>query len=65
MFMVKKEIFEWIRTEQKNIKLRRSRAIEGDKAVFQYGRSAPHAVRKKGGCAGDIKWRQGQLLLPF
>jgi hypothetical protein len=33
--MVKKEVFEWIRTGQKTIELRRGRARESDKAVFQ------------------------------
>jgi len=36
--MVKKEVFKWIRTGQKNIELRRGRAKKGDTAVFQYGR---------------------------
>jgi hypothetical protein len=31
--MVKKEVFEWIRTGQKTIELRRGRDREGDKAV--------------------------------
>jgi hypothetical protein len=33
--MVKKEVFEWILTGQKSIELRRGRAGESDKAVFQ------------------------------
>jgi ASC-1-like (ASCH) protein len=37
--MVKKEVFEWIRTGQKTIELRRGRAREGDKTVFQCGRN--------------------------
>jgi len=37
--MVKKEVFEWIRTGQKTIELRRGRAREGDNAVFQCGRN--------------------------
>jgi ASC-1-like (ASCH) protein len=35
LFMVKKEVFEWIGTGQKTIELRRGRARKGDKAVFQ------------------------------
>jgi ASC-1-like (ASCH) protein len=38
IFIVKKEVFEWVRTGQKTIELRRGRAREGDKAVFQCGR---------------------------
>jgi len=50
MFMVKKEVFEWIRTGQKTIELRRGRAREGDKAVFQCGRSILRGiiVKKEG-----------------
>jgi len=40
LFMVKKEVFEWIRTGQKTIELTRGRTREGDKAVFQCGRNA-------------------------
>jgi len=36
--MVKKEVFEWIRTGQKSIELRRGRAKKGNNAVFQCGR---------------------------
>ena len=36
--MVKKEVFEWIRTGQKTIELRRGKAKKGDVAVFQCGR---------------------------
>ena len=39
LFMVKKEVFEWIRTGQKNIELRRGKAKKGDVAVFQCGRN--------------------------
>jgi len=39
LFMVKREVFEWIRTGQKSIELRRGRAREGDKAVFQCGQN--------------------------
>jgi len=37
--MVKKEVFEWIRTGQKTIELRRGKAKKGDVAVFQSGRN--------------------------
>ena len=36
--MVKKEVFEWIRTGQKTIELRRWKAKQGNNAVFQCGR---------------------------
>ena len=39
LFMVKKEVFEWIRSGQKNIELRRGKAKKGDVAVFQCGRN--------------------------
>jgi hypothetical protein len=32
--MVKKEVFEWIRTGQKNIELRRGKAKQGNNAVL-------------------------------
>jgi ASC-1-like (ASCH) protein len=34
-----KEVFEWIRTGQKNIELRKGKAKKGDDAVFQCGRN--------------------------
>jgi len=37
--MVKKEVFEWIRTGQKSIELRRGKAKQGNNAVFQCGRN--------------------------
>ena len=37
--MVKREVFEWIRTGQKSVELRRGRARQGDKAVFQRGQN--------------------------
>jgi ASC-1-like (ASCH) protein len=37
--MVKKEVFEWIRTGQKTIELRKGKAKSGDQAVFQCGRN--------------------------
>ena len=39
LFMVKKEVFEWIRSGQKNIELRRGKPKKGDVAVFQCGRN--------------------------
>ena len=36
LFMVKKEVFEWIViNKQKNIELRKGKVKRGDKAVFQ------------------------------
>jgi len=37
--MVKKEVFEWIKTGQKTIELRTGKAKAGDEAVFQCGRN--------------------------
>jgi len=37
--MVKKEVFEWIKTGQKTIELRKGKAKSGDQAVFQCGRN--------------------------
>jgi len=37
--MVKKEVFEWIKTGQKTIELRNGKAKVGDQAVFQCGRN--------------------------
>ena len=37
--MVKKEVFEWIKTGRKTIELRKGRAKAGDEAVFQCGRN--------------------------
>jgi len=37
--MVKKEVFEWIRTGQKTIELRRGKAKQGNEAVFLCGRN--------------------------
>jgi ASC-1-like (ASCH) protein len=39
LFIVKKEVFEWIRTGQKTIELRKGRAREDDRAVLQSGRN--------------------------
>ena len=51
--MVKIEAFEWIRTGQKNIELRRGKAKKGDVAVFQCGRNI---LRRK-----IIKREEGNL----
>jgi ASC-1-like (ASCH) protein len=37
--MVKKEVFEWIKTRQKTIELRKGKAKAGEQAVFQCGRN--------------------------
>jgi len=54
--MVKKEVFEWIRTGQKTIELRRGRAKGGDQAVFQCGRSLLRGkiVRKVEGTLSEL-----------
>jgi len=39
--MVKKEVFEWIKTGKKTIELRKGKAKSGDQAVFQCGRNIP------------------------
>ena len=39
LFMVKKEVFEWIKTGPKTIELRKGKAKAGDQAVFQCGRN--------------------------
>lgn len=44
LFMVKKEVFEWIISKKKNIELRKGKARKGDEAVFQCGRNV---LRKK------------------
>lgn len=37
MSMVKKGVFDWKRTGQKSVELRRDRARQGDNAVFHRG----------------------------
>jgi ASC-1-like (ASCH) protein len=37
--MVKKGVFEWIKTGQKTIELRKGKAKSGEQAVFQCGRN--------------------------
>jgi ASC-1-like (ASCH) protein len=36
--MVKKEVFEWIKTGQKKIELRKGKAKSGEQAAFQCGK---------------------------
>ena len=38
LFMVKKEVFEWVRTGQKTVELRKGKPKQGNNAVFQCGR---------------------------
>lgn len=54
--MVKKEIFEWVRTGQKNIDLRRGKAKKGDEAVFQCGRRIVRGniTRREEGTLKDV-----------
>jgi len=49
--MVKKEVFEWIKTGKKTIELRKGKAKSGDQAVFQCGRNILRAkiIRKDEG----------------
>jgi len=59
LFMVKKEVFEWIRTGQKTIELRRGKAKHGDNAVFQSGRNILRGkiIKKEEGSLTDIpRW---------
>jgi hypothetical protein len=34
--MVKKEVFEWIKTNQKNIELRKGKAKSGEQAAYRF-----------------------------
>jgi len=43
--MVKKEVFEWIRTGQKNIEFRRGKTKKGAVIVFQCGRNVSKVRR--------------------
>jgi len=56
LFLVKKEVFEWIRTGQKTIELRKGIARQGDKAVFQRGRGILRGiiVKKEIGSLTDV-----------
>jgi len=57
--MVKKEVFGWILTEQKNIELRRGGTGQGDKAVFQCGRNILRGIIvKKEECSKTDVLRQ-------
>ena len=53
LFMVKKEVFEWIVNGQKNVELRKGKARKGDEAVFQCGKNI---LRRK-----IIKIEEGKL----
>jgi ASC-1-like (ASCH) protein len=39
LFIVKKEVFEWIRTGLKTVEIRKGKAKAGEWAIFQCGRS--------------------------
>jgi len=39
LFLVKKEVFEWVKTGKKTIELRKGKAKSGDQAVFQCSRN--------------------------
>jgi ASC-1-like (ASCH) protein len=39
LFLVKKEVFEWIKAGLKTIEIRKGKAKSGDQAVFQCGRN--------------------------
>jgi hypothetical protein len=48
LFMVKKEVFEWTRTGQKTIELRRGKAKQDNNAVFNVeGRSSEELLLRK------------------
>jgi hypothetical protein len=38
LFIVKKEVFEWIRTGLKKVEIRKSKAKPGEWPFFQYGK---------------------------
>ena len=54
--MVKKEVFEWIRTGRKTIELRKGKAKSGDQAVFQCGRNIlkGEIIRKEEGSLSTL-----------
>jgi hypothetical protein len=39
LFIVKKEVFEWMRTGLKTVEIRKGRAKAGERAIFQCRRS--------------------------
>jgi len=47
LFVIKKEVFEWIRRGNKTIELRRGKAKKGDVAVFQCGKSSVSQVQEE------------------
>jgi hypothetical protein len=62
--MVKKEVFEWIRTGQKTIELMRGRAREGEKAVFQCGRNILRGIidKKEEGSLTDVLRQDNSIV---
>jgi len=53
LFLLKKEVFEWVIARQKTVELRRGKGKRGDYAVFQCGRNI---IRKR-----IIKREEGNL----
>jgi len=47
LFMVKKEVFEWIRIGQKNIELRKDKAKKGDVVVFRCGKNIEERLSRE------------------
>ena len=65
--MVKKEVFEWIRTGQKNIELRIGKAKKGDVAVFQCGRNILRRKiikREEGNLTGVLRKDNYKKIIP-
>jgi len=56
LFMVKKEVYEWINNGQKTIELRKGTPKQGDSAVFQCGRKILRGriVRKEKGNLAEV-----------
>jgi len=56
LFLVKKEVFEWIKSGNKTIELRKGKAKKGDVAVFQCGRNIIRRkiIRKEEGILKDV-----------
>ncbi|MEM3551541.1 MAG: hypothetical protein QXV01_10680 [Candidatus Bathyarchaeia archaeon] len=56
LFIVKKEVFEWIKTGQKTVELRKGKAKAGDQAVFQCGRNIlrGYIIRKDEGSLSTL-----------
>jgi len=53
LFLVKKEVYEWVINKQKSIELRKGKIRKGDEAVFQCGKNI---LRRK-----IIKREEGNL----